>query len=687
MSFASALAAKMGAPGPEPLSAPPAFAAYLGLSADERAQPGALQQLYGVIQGEQRLLRIPERDIARSPLIFGNSSLIGAALSQGYDCPPEMRRRLVEAVLATVPDIQPEATTASDHPLVPPTCALLKLLGRSPAGTEQLARPDGLRLLLRLGGLERVAETSDLEPAVSKDAKSPARDDVLDPDDEEDWASLATAALAEAKDDPLSASESEALRCLANTLTLHPSARDVFPEGILADERRAALRGLVRLLTCKRAGFLAGRILFLLTSKPSEVIAELAHGGECIDALQTVSGAKRSTRARQTLLSDAISLRMQFAEQFLTIYKSPLHRGLLVAGPPTTTYTDILKEHLKLAYNLMLQYSRAPPSLPEAFAEDSLDDLGTGTAQKKKRFWRRKSSCSGPDQPSGSAGTSSPTLDGLPSPTVEGSSSPNSPGVERTRSSSPVRFAKRVVGAVKRASPTTSPKGSMSNPKRPNAGELSEGNGPNSLSLTAAHVFLPLFRPYLVLATTLPLLEPVPSSAAGFTSSSESKKEVCPTVRAALNTLLNFPLELEELSGWSNSWLQYIPPRISSTDGTVLRGGGIGSLGERLIEIVQTVCDLHFPADRVPPHPKLVTKQDREHGRTLEAPCHPDEWLPSAGEEAQRVDEVLGPVVLLLRKLSMLSEAQAAFRELIFPDHMCVPSLSLPLSVVLGFVC
>lgn len=618
MSFASALAAKMGAPGPEPLSAPPAFAAYLGLSADERAQPGALQQLYGVIQ----------------------------ALSQGYDCPPEMRRRLVEAVLATVPDIQPEATTASDHPLVPPTCALLKLLGRSPAGTEQLARPDGLRLLLRLGGLERVAETSDLEPAVSKDAKSPARDDVLDPDDEEDWASLATAALAEAKDDPLSASESEALRCLANTLTLHPSARDVFPEGILADERRAALRGLVRLLTCKRAGFLAGRILFLLTSKPSEVIAELAHGGECIDALQT------------------------FAEQFLTIYKSPLHRGLLVAGPPTTTYTDILKEHLKLAYNLMLQYSRAPPSLPEAFAEDSLDDLGTGTAQKKKRFWRRKSSCSGPDQPSGSAGTSSPTLDGLPSPTVEGSSSPNSPGVERTRSSSPVRFAKRVVGAVKRASPTTSPKGSMSNPKRPNAGELSEGNGPNSLSLTAAHVFLPLFRPYLVLATTLPLLEPVPSSAAGFTSSSESKKEVCPTVRAALNTLLNFPLELEELSGWSNSWLQYIPPRISSTDGTVLRGGGIGSLGERLIEIVQTVCDLHFPADRVPPHPKLVTKQDREHGRTLEAPCHPDEWLPSAGEEAQRVDEVLGPVVLLLRKLSMLSEAQAAFRELIFPDHI-----------------
>jgi hypothetical protein len=34
-------------------------------------------------------------------------------------------------------------------------------------------------------------------------------------------------------------------------------------------------------------------------------------------------------------------------------------------------------------------YSRAPPLLPEPFAEGSLDDLGTGTAQKKKRFWRR----------------------------------------------------------------------------------------------------------------------------------------------------------------------------------------------------------------------------------------------------------------------------------------------------------
>lgn len=74
MSFASALAAKMGAPGPEPLSAPPAVAAYLALSGDERAQSGALKHLYGVIQGEQRLLRLLSESL-RSPftlIIFGN---------------------------------------------------------------------------------------------------------------------------------------------------------------------------------------------------------------------------------------------------------------------------------------------------------------------------------------------------------------------------------------------------------------------------------------------------------------------------------------------------------------------------------------------------------------------------------------------------------------------------------------
>lgn len=689
MSPSSASSASAGSPGPQPLSAPPAVAAYFALSAEERARPEALQKLYAVIQG-QYPPRLESFGVSlrssRSILHSGAFCRLArdAVLSQGYDCPPETRRRLVEVLLATVPEIQPAATTALDHPLVPPTCVLLKLLGRSPAGTEQLARPDGLRLLLRLGGLERVAELPELDSSAPQAAEGGSD---LDTDDEEEEAFLAKEALAEAEDDPLTASESEALRCLANTLTLHPAARDAFPDVVLADQRRGALRGLVRLLLCKRAGFLSGRLLFLLTSKPSEVVAELAHGGECIDALHKVSGTAAACRKRTSRLTLP---RAQFAERFLAIYKSPAHRALLSVGPPTTTYFEVLKEHLKLAYNLMLQYSRAPPSLPEPFAPDSVaDDVGAGVTSKKKRFWRSKSSSSGTDLPASGAAAGSPTPDVPPITNTDTASMPNSPVTDVPRSRTPASFAKRVVGAVKRSSPATSPKQQTTSPKAPYACESGEGNGSTSLSLTAAHLFLPLFRPYLVLATTLPLLEPapltMPTAAAADNVGAFSNKEVSSTVRAALNTLLNFPLELEELSGWSSSWLQYIPPRISSTDGTVLPGGGIGSLGERLLAILQAVCDAHFPADRVPSNPKLVTKHDREHGRgTLEAPCPPDEWLPNAGGEAQKVDEVLGPVVLLLRKLSMLTEAQVAFREAIFPANACVAHASL-VSSRLGF--
>lgn len=82
MSFASALAAKMGAPGPEPLSAPPAVAAYLALSADERAQPEALQQLYGVIQGEQRLLQVLRGFMALTFSFSSSGTSLWAQLSR-----------------------------------------------------------------------------------------------------------------------------------------------------------------------------------------------------------------------------------------------------------------------------------------------------------------------------------------------------------------------------------------------------------------------------------------------------------------------------------------------------------------------------------------------------------------------------------------------------------------------------
>lgn len=133
----------------------------------------------------------------------------------------------------------------------------------------------------------------------------PSQDDAApgENDDDPDLARrrLAAAALGSLEEDPLAAHEAEALRCLANTLTLHPSARDVFPDVVLADQNRTALWGLVRMLACQKAGFLAGRVLFLLTSKPSEVIAELSLSGDCIDAMQKVRAA---TRGRPRLIAD-----------------------------------------------------------------------------------------------------------------------------------------------------------------------------------------------------------------------------------------------------------------------------------------------------------------------------------------------------------------------------------------------
>jgi hypothetical protein len=75
---------------------------------------------------------------------------------------------------------------------------------------------------------------------------------------------------------------------------LHPSARDVFPNVVLSDDRRTAMKGMVRILGCEGAGFLGGRLLFMLTSKPSEAVAELVLEESVIDVLQEVSIIERT---------------------------------------------------------------------------------------------------------------------------------------------------------------------------------------------------------------------------------------------------------------------------------------------------------------------------------------------------------------------------------------------------------
>lgn len=221
-----------------------------------------------------------------------NGGLSIAALQVGgQDAPPETRRRLLSLLLASLSpsSSSPHSTTltpSSPASLLEPTLSLIKLLGRSPAGSEELGRERGLSILLAYGGLSRVATS--LPPRVRRQRRRAPQVGLgiveLDSDDdgeEEDEA------LVEPERDPLTPAEAEALKCLCNTLTLHPSARDLFPHVVLED--RTWVQGMVRLLAVQGAAFLAGRLLFLLTSKPGEMVTELTEQGEVIGALEEVS--------------------------------------------------------------------------------------------------------------------------------------------------------------------------------------------------------------------------------------------------------------------------------------------------------------------------------------------------------------------------------------------------------------
>lgn len=188
--------------------------------------------------------------------------------------PPETRRRILGSLLASL-DSTFLVTTSPDPASLAPLASLLKFLGRSPAGSEELGRVDALRTLLLLGGLARAAELPSAAPS------SPPRDAE---DSEEDL----NKGVEAYEQDPLQPYESEALRCLCNVLTLHPAARDIFPEVLASEPERLALKGMVRLLACQGAGFLAGRLLFLLTSKSGELISELTEKEATVEALELV---------------------------------------------------------------------------------------------------------------------------------------------------------------------------------------------------------------------------------------------------------------------------------------------------------------------------------------------------------------------------------------------------------------
>lgn len=202
--------------------------------------------------------------------------LYSAALQTGVEPPPETRRRLLAAILSS---LSSSFLLTSSTTLLTPLATLLKFLGRSPAGSEELGRESAVRTLIALGGLPRVATVPRRSRARREERE---RREEVAPDDSDDDD------VVEGEPDLLLPHESEGLRCLANTLMLHPSARDVFPDVLNSDPDRLALRGMVRILGCDGAGFLGGRLLFLLTSKPGVLITELAEGRDTVKAMEEV---------------------------------------------------------------------------------------------------------------------------------------------------------------------------------------------------------------------------------------------------------------------------------------------------------------------------------------------------------------------------------------------------------------
>ncbi|ORY89730.1 guanine nucleotide exchange factor synembryn-domain-containing protein [Leucosporidium creatinivorum] len=617
------------------------WAAYLGLSAQEQEKPTVLPVL-------QKLLQ---------------------TLQAGAEPAPETRRRLLSALLSSLSSTFLNIT--ADPALLAPLASLLKFLGRSPAGSEELGRGSALKVLLTLGGLARAAT---LAPAPTTTlSRAAGADDEEDDEEQEGIEAL--------EKDLLRTYESEALRCLCNVLTLHPSARDLFPEVLAEEPDRLALKGMVRLMGCEGAGFLAGRLLFLLTSKPGELISVLAEGEDTVKAMEL------------------------YTLRYINTLRDSATAASLTSGPVPSP-ADTLREHLKLAYNLMLQYGRQPPpptptsppatesatvveiastdSVDKSETDDESDDSEKATPReeeldaspkaaqtKKKRFWSSLSKGSGE-----TLDTATPPGDGssnsLPSASnFDPTSDPSPPPIplERRRSKSPRFYARKIVDAVtgspsssRNSTPATSPNlpSSTSLPKRsPAIVNASEGNNSGTLTLTNVTPFLPLFQPYLTLSCLLPL--------------GDDLKDPSPLLRGALNTLLNYPVELEELNGFDHSWLQPIDgsQRIIDTKCYATRRNAprLPPIVARLMEVLSKTCDAWFPVDVVPAGQSAAMKKKVAAGASA-TPAHPDELIPKGLGESTRAEEILGPVMLLLRKISLLAEPAALLREILLPQDI-----------------
>ncbi|GAA5934762.1 uncharacterized protein JCM15063_003060 [Sporobolomyces koalae] len=533
--------------------------AFLDLSKDKRTSPEAIPALSQLLQ----------------------------ALSQGQEPTTDQRRKLLSAFLGS-------ASPGSGSELQPSTqlsllATSIKLLGRDPAGSEELAREDGIKVLLELGGLRRIAD-------LPRNASNSLHD--LPEGEDDDTETLAKRAIERREQDPLRQHEAEALRCLCNVLMLQPSSRDVFASVALSEDKRTVMKGLLRILGCEGAGFLAGRLLFMLTSKPTEAVSELVLEGDIVEILR------------------------DYSARFLTISKSKTLGSQNSSGTMPTS-EDVLREHLKLAYTVMLYFDRSR----DLGRRGSQDD---GAQKKKKRFWRSRQSSA--------------------------SSESGAAAEEAAQEASTKSTLRRAVDAVKLNSGSSS---SASNAGSTLAPPPREEASSEALSLTSARHFLPIFKPYLEIAVTSPLF------VAG--GPSAELADLNPTVKSAMNALLNFPVEIEEIDGSEYSWIQYVPTR-TDKNGIVLKAGGFGSLGERLLSLLQQTCDTHFPVDVAPPASNSFSSTLANKPPSL--PAGPDDWITTGQGEATKLEEILAPVMLLLRKLSMVGEANEMFHFVLFPPTM-----------------
>lgn len=251
--------------------------------------------------------------------------------------------------------------------------------------------------------------------------------------------------------------------------------------------------------------------------------------------------------------------------------------------------------------------------------------IGGAEKEKKRRFWKSTRSNSSKGE----------------RPTNITSNSSNSSAT--TTSSKPPGLLTKLKDVVTGSPSSSNSKLPPLNPNPPSPSPIStstnfDAPSAGELSLSATQYFLPLFQPYLHLSCLLPL--------------GPDPKDPSPLLRGALNTLLNFPVELESnaIHSPSSSWLQSVP-------GSINYYTNLDPLPSRLLELLSKTCDAQFPTNVRPIGIKNL-------------PAHPDELIPRGMGESAKAEEILGPVMLLLRKITMISVPAETMRQILLPDDM-----------------